>query len=197
MTSPCIGVYVRPPAPNIVDDLIGGFTWSPAYHASVIDYDGDKSEWQALPRYGVGRVDHWGTHHPKGAVIELYDFVDPLTEDEVVEGQAFLQGEKGCGYDYLGLAGFLARHHFRESNTRWFCSELAFAWAQASGRVLLNNVEPYQVSPGMIRQSTIIRPRGRIIVGDGERIYPMSVANTRPTVTRNALGDLGGVLRPA
>ena len=167
-----IGLYKRPPAPMPVDTLICWFSWSDYYHASWIDWEGDKSEWESKPFHGVCHNQRWGQNAPKGSVIYLYDFNRPQTPEELKATLAYFESRKGKGYDYRGIFGFMARRAVANPD-KDFCSELVFDGCEDGGKLLLQDREGFQVPPEGIAESTIIHCVGRLIVGDGDRLYPV------------------------
>jgi hypothetical protein len=149
---------------SILSRLIKWFNWSRWSHVSWIEWDGDKSEieaWQPT----VQHVKHWGDNHTKGTRVDLFDLQDPLSEDEHANLLAFLTSEIGCGYDYFGIVGFILRIK-GPARKRWFCSELIFEGLLHAKRRVLCNVEPYQVSPGLMATSPDLVFVGYVIVGD-------------------------------
>ena len=176
-----IALYHKPPCPGIFDTLQTWFSWSPFYHASWIEWGGDFSEYESKALAGgVVHPAHWGANAKPGAVIYLYDFIEPLNAAEHSALIAFLKSELGCGYDYRGICAFLI-HALGPASNRWFCSELIFGACQAAGRTLLNDRQPYQVTPGMIDTSTVIDCVGQVVVGGPDIIRPIpQAAHTFP-----------------
>lgn len=71
----------------------------------------------------------------------------------------WLDEQLGKGYDYTMVARFLTRRQeARASTGKWFCSELAFAFARQAGLDLLARVEPWAVSPALLAMSPYLVP---------------------------------------
>lgn len=84
-------------------------------------------------------------------VIDLYE-VEGLTDEDIGVIWDFTRAQLGKGYDYWGAFRFLSRDRLPE-NDRWFCSELVYAALQAAQVELLERVEAWQVSPGLLARS--------------------------------------------
>lgn len=69
--------------------------------------------------------------------------------------QDFALAQVGKGYDYAGIAGFLARKDLQTAD-RWFCSELVSAAFWSAGIPLLRR-EPHKVAPGDLRDSPLLQ----------------------------------------
>jgi uncharacterized protein YycO len=68
--------------------------------------------------------------------------------------QEWALGQLGKRYDYRSVARFITRRQEeRNGNGRWFCSEFAFACCQKAGVNLLERVQPWAVSPGLLALS--------------------------------------------
>lgn len=174
---------------SILSRMIRWFNWSIYSHVSWIEWDGDKSEIEAW-RPKVQRVAHWGANHKPGTRVDLYQVSPELSEDAHANLVAFLTSELGCGYDYFGIVGFILRIK-GPARKRWFCSELVFEALLHAGRRVLSNVEPYQVSPGLLATSVDLECIGYVIVGDStERVYTDKVASLDPH-------GAGKIIRPA
>jgi hypothetical protein len=156
-----LALYRSPPCPNAVDWMIGRFSWSNYYHASIVFPDG--TEWQSKPGRGVCKGKPLGWLAEPGSRCELYEFIQPITEDDLQQITAFLIEEEGSGYDYKGILGFLLRWR-SQSTDKWFCSELVFSACLAAGRRLLNNREPWQISPVDLTESPLLYQSGTYTV---------------------------------
>jgi uncharacterized protein YycO len=127
---------------------------SPYSHAAWI-FD-NQSVVEAWIPDGVRYSTHFCKGHTPGTVIELFDFIEPLTEAEHSQIAGFLMGQRGRRYDYLGVLKFLSRRRATEDDS-WFCSELVFAACLSAGRRLLSGVEPWRVYPGMLAMSPLLK----------------------------------------
>jgi uncharacterized protein YycO len=138
---------------GFISKLIQWQTRSPYSHASVAFGDREGKLWIIDAREG------------KGCRLRI-----PLAEDDradrfrvrVTEQQqqvitSFLQSQVGKPYDYTMVARFLTRRQVtRRSSGKWFCSELVFAAFRHAGVPLLERVEPWAVSPGMLAHSPLL-----------------------------------------
>jgi len=124
--------------------------------------------WQTRARYA-----HAAIRLPDGRVLEAWqgrgvrikrlqdwDGVDAYTVPGVDAFQwreviQFAVDQIGKPYDYLAIARFVTRRTMPD-NARWFCSELVFESLRQAGVVLLNRVDAWQVSPGMLSTSPLL-----------------------------------------
>lgn len=83
--------------------------------------------------------------------VELYT-VENITQEDIARIYEFAWVQIGKGYDYWGVLRFISRRLLPE-NDRWFCSELVYAAFQAAEIHLLERVEAWQVSPGLLARS--------------------------------------------
>ena len=65
----------------------------------------------------------------------------------------------GAGYDYWAIVRFVSRVRVPQ-NGRWFCSELVFAALEAAGVRLLDRIDAWAVSPGLLALSILLNPDG-------------------------------------
>lgn len=137
------------------------FTWGDYSHVSWICEDG--SEYGAEMHGGVMHMPHWGdpTRHNVGTEIDLYDFVIPLTKDEVMRLEYFFEQECGKAYDWTGVFAFMWFLRLigigRNNDARWFCSELFAAGCEYIGRFLFCKKPPYKISPSDVPTSPILK----------------------------------------
>ena len=157
--------------PSRIIELI---TWSEYSHASWIQNVGTKTpiltgEYEAWMDGGVVYNEHWGDRHTAGTVVDLYDFVKPLTVEETRLLEEFLKKQLCKAYDWTGVFGFLwlvrlcgGGHH---NLLKWFCFELIAAACRDIGRAL-SNLEPWQMSGKDFKGSLQIHYVGSVVVPD-------------------------------
>jgi uncharacterized protein YycO len=88
--------------------------------------------------------------------VDLFD-VPSLDEEHESVIYEFALDQVGKGYDYWGCLRFISRDRLPE-NDRWFCSELVAAAFKAAEYLLLERQESWQVSPGKLAISPLVRP---------------------------------------
>jgi hypothetical protein len=71
----------------------------------------------------------------------------------------FLEEQVGKKYDFRALISFLTRRD-RQREDAWICSELGFMAALQGGTRLLERIEAYAVSPGLLNLSPVMKPLG-------------------------------------
>ena len=158
-----IGLYK---GKSLLSRAIQWQTRSEYSHASwIFDNQCVIEAWQG----GVRKTPHFCCGHTPGTVIELWDFVDPLTETERAQIARFLLAQVGHPYDYFGVLKFVSRRRAR-SDEAWFCSELVFEACLSAGRRLLNGVESWQVYPGMLPMSPMLRKVDQVVTWDAEDV---------------------------
>ena len=91
--------------------------------------------------------------HKAGTKADIYEI--PCTEAQEEAICAYLMSQVGMKYDYFGLISFYFNKSKYNRESRWFCSELFASACNRSGVQLLNNVEPWQVSPTMVTRSPL------------------------------------------
>lgn len=88
--------------------------------------------------------------------VDLFSALTRASEREMV--RAFLYRQVGKPYDYSMVARFISRRQAsRRESGRWFCSELVFAAFLHAGIRLLDRIEPWAVSPGLLALSPLLR----------------------------------------
>lgn len=89
--------------------------------------------------------------------IDIYEL--EITDDQERRLVNFLEKQIGKKYDYLMVLGFLfyVTREKRKSRGKWFCTELIFAALEKVGVKLLNNIEPWKVSPATLSYSTLLK----------------------------------------
>jgi len=116
------------------------------------------------------RTVRWDEVVASGEHVDLFRVKGLSTEAEVVVLQ-FLWEQMGKPYDYTMVARFVSRRQEeRESSGKWFCSELVFAALAKAGVKLLERIEAWEVSPGVLRLSTRLEEVGE---------EPRNTQNTR------------------
>jgi uncharacterized protein YycO len=136
----------------------------------------------------IGRVIKWQTRsvysHASlvfdelgGAVVESREFkgvrwlaaLEPskdvdlfrveLKREQYLAIRNFAFGQLGKPYDYTMVLRFISRRQAsRAQSGKWFCSELVFAAFKEAGINLLERVEPWAVSPGLLALSPLLTP---------------------------------------
>ena len=126
---------------------------------------GDTSEWESWQPNGVRHNRFIGDGHTPGTRVDLFELVSPIPTKKISGGIIFLQGQIGKKYDWGGILGVFLRRN-EHSEGRWFCSEFVDAFLKVCDVHLFNFVESYQVVPGLIPSSPIVRYVGYIITGE-------------------------------
>lgn len=142
---------------GVISRLIGWQTRSDYTHASLIFdtvFVGTYEFIEAEPRGVVTRQGRFAWT----ANVEVFR-VEGLTSEQESAARAFARGQIGKGYDYTMVARFVSRRQeARKASGKWFCSELVFAALQKAGVDLLARCEPWEVSPGLLSKSPLLRP---------------------------------------
>lgn len=139
----------------------------------------------ACPKGWIGKLIGWQTRSPychAAITVEGWTYeagrngMDPVTcyeersqdwDDyavEVPDGlttimQSFLDAQLGKPYDVTMVLRFITRRQeTRRCKGRWFCSELVAAAFQTAGIPLLARTEPWEVSPGLLARSPLLKP---------------------------------------
>lgn len=93
----------------------------------------------------------------KGEAVDL--FTVEATPAQIEAIAAFAREQLGKAYDYTMVARFVSRRQAsRSSSGKWFCSELVYAALKQAGIELFRATEPWEVSPGMLARSPLLRP---------------------------------------
>jgi uncharacterized protein YycO len=124
-------------------------TDSPYCHAALVFNDTILVE----ARVGKGVVE---VPFKPSPVVDLYE-IEGLSDEDIGVIWDFTRAQLGKGYDYWGAFRFISRDKLPE-NDRWFCSELVYAACQAAQLDLLERVEAWQVSPGLLARSPVLKP---------------------------------------
>jgi len=146
---------------SVVSRIIRFRTWSKWSHVAILVSHGDTT---LLLESNPGGVT------VTGDVQEIYNqiqeaYVLTLRPElaELLDGQAmidFMRKQKGKKYDYPAAFGFLFRaKETRISKGLWFCSEIVFQTVLEGGLALLERVDAYKVSPGLLYMSPLMTHR--------------------------------------
>lgn len=148
---------------GVVSRLIQLQTRSPFSHVSIVLADGTLLE----AKEGRGVIDTRRLAEVQRA--ETVELVTVPCRDVVARAAAiaFAHAQLGKRYDYTSVLRFLSRRQARRKDAEvWFCSELAFAVAQAAGVTLLRDTEPWEVSPGLFARSPLLERGPDALMGD-------------------------------
>lgn len=109
---------------------------------------------EALEGKGVIKTNNW----IKPNNCELFRI--ECTEQQYYTMRNFALDQVGKKYDWATIFGFVLRRNqeSRKSKEQWICSELVFSDVQVKGGIKLfsNTVEPFKVSPGLLRMSPVL-----------------------------------------
>lgn len=130
---------------GLISSLIRWQTRSQYSHAAFLLADGETivEAWQGD---GVRKkkVTDWSN-------IDVFHVLG-ATEAQMNYAANFALAQVGKKYDYRQVFRFLTRIGGK-NNGKWFCSELVFAALQHAGINLLERIEPWAVSPGLLALS--------------------------------------------
>jgi uncharacterized protein YycO len=137
---------------SFISRLIRWQTRSQYSHAAVLTDEGALVE--SVEGKGVISTANW----QKPAEADVF-LVWPMSTDQANTGVGFLSAQIGKPYDWLMVLRFVTRRQAsRRSSGKWFCSELVFAAFQKAGIELLRDTEPWEVSPGLLARSPLLKP---------------------------------------
>ena len=142
---------------SLISRLIELRTWSCYSHTSWMCSNG--SEFEAWPGKGVVHAAMWGENHTPVTQIDCFDFVQPLSPDEIQDMEAYLIMQVGKHYDYSGVFGFLpiARLFGLHNNSKaFFCSELIAAATQYINRPLSRKAT-WRIDPDDVAMSPVLK----------------------------------------
>ncbi len=138
---------------GVISKLIQWQQRSCVSHTSIIDATDTLIE--AREFRGVVRERTLAQARADSPLTIVYLDVDREQYDAAM---VFALKQLGKKYDYSSVARFVSRRQVnRNDNGKWFCSEYTFAVAQKAGVTLLNNVEPWAVSPGLFSYSPLLK----------------------------------------
>lgn len=88
--------------------------------------------------------------------VDVFEVATTIGQDQKIK--SFLVSQFGKFYDLTMCVRFFTRRQAtRKTKGRWFCSELVFAAFQAAGIELFKHIEPWEVSPGLLARSPLLR----------------------------------------
>ena len=152
----------------------GGPVFSGYSHAALVFYSShwiwelnegwasiEAREFKGVRRSDGAKVDEVLERHPK-ASVDLFEVRTAtgfeLKRERVEACLKFAVDQIGKGYDYTMVARFISRRQAsRRTSGKWFCSELVFAALQKAGVDLLARTEPWEVSPGQLARSPLLK----------------------------------------
>jgi uncharacterized protein YycO len=130
--------------------FIKRFTWSDVTHTSAFKLKAGR----VIEAWRGGVVErNWFEGHERGTKITIYRV--PCTQSQKFGFYQYLDECIGKKYDFLGILGFTLRAKI-EDKDKVVCSELVFAAAKHVGINLLERIEAYKVTPGLINVSPLL-----------------------------------------
>lgn len=145
---------------SVISRLIRWQTRSVYSHAAFVCDDGRVIEaWQPCVRVVRGL----SAQHRPGTVVDLFEFVAPLSAAEKSLIYGYAMCDLGTPYDYGAVLRFVTRKPEGErSRAKLFCSEQVFSRCALAGRVLLERTEAWRVPPDWIARSPLLLRTGRV-----------------------------------
>jgi uncharacterized protein YycO len=138
---------------SIISRLIQWQSRSPFSHAALLFSDGYLVE----SREFVGVQGFYQSYRDMRGYGECSAFsikADRINEPAALEWSVSQLRKR---YDYRSVARFITRRQEeRNGNGRWFCSEFVFAACQKAGVNLLERIEPWACSPGLLALSPLL-----------------------------------------
>ena len=130
-------------------------------HAAFLADDGSVIEaWQPCVRM----VSSLSEQHNPGTVVDIFEFIDPLTDEQDQKLWERALEDRGIPYDYVAILRFISRRPEDDrANEKLFCSEQVFSRCQMVGRQLLARTEPWRVPPDWISRSPLLRLAGSVV----------------------------------
>jgi hypothetical protein len=124
------------------------FTWSRRSHTAAFRPPVNGEFGNVIEAWGGGVVErHWTSGHRPGTIIDVYRV--PCSQSQADDFYRVMAAQKGAKYDFLGIASFGIRMNIGNKK-RWFCSELVAYAADMARIVLLPNIPPHKVYPGLL-----------------------------------------------
>jgi hypothetical protein len=149
---------------TIFSRLIRFRTWSEISHVSVTTPQG--LTYEAVPMHGVVRHSGLDAFHTPGTQVEVFRFpIHDPGPGRIEAGIQWLNEQVGKGYDYRGIAGFLARKNINNTD-KWFCSELVMAFSLVVWKPLLLRRRPDQVDPADLYSSPLLTADRHVTVAE-------------------------------
>ena len=146
--------------------LIQWQTWSKYSHVSMAAHDTDSGTWANVEAWhpdGVRETDGLLIGHDPKTRVDLFEYVVPLTEFQILVALSFARAQAGDPYDWRGCLSFVLRRRMQRDGA-WFCSELVAESMLRAGRPIYN-CDPWKVSPGMVAISPVVRRAAAVISG--------------------------------
>jgi uncharacterized protein YycO len=94
--------------------------------------------------------------HTAGTIVDIFNLVTPLTDTEEEGLLRELDTQIGDPYSYWNVLKFVTRRP-GDLDGSWFCSELCFEDFMKHGRRLLEHTEAWEVPPGWLQRSPLLR----------------------------------------
>lgn len=119
-------------------------TWSDYSHVAIIlGTDEIIEAWQGSDEVRV--IKNLSDGHSPGTEVDVYSV--PMTFSQEIKFKKVARSLVGAEYDYAGIAGFLVRQHF-ENSEKYFCSELFAHCCKETGLDYFRYIDAHKVSPG-------------------------------------------------
>lgn len=146
---------------SFISRLIRWQTRSKYSHAAFLLDDGSVIEaWQPQVRWVIptkGPLSALSRQHTPGTVVDIFEFITPLSPAENSCLEFLARRDIGTPYDYRSIFRFLTRERGDGSARRLFCSEQVFSRCQQIGRDLLERTEAWRVPPDWISRSPLLK----------------------------------------
>lgn len=139
---------------SLISRIIRFANWSPYSHAAIIDPVGNRviEAWQGR----VQAARSLSELHTTTTEVDVFHV--ETTPEQSAAVLAFAYAQVGKRYDYRGILHFITRRpEYPGDQDRWFCSELVMAAYRAAGIDLLSRVPAFQVYPGMLSYSPLLK----------------------------------------
>lgn len=136
-----------------ISKLIRWQTRSKYSHAAfLLDDDTVIEAWQPCVRH----VANLSAQHTPGTQVDIFNFVEPLTDAEKWRLECLARKDIGTPYDYRSIFRFLTRERPPGIDAKLFCSEQVFLRCHNLGRFLLANTEAWRVPPDWLSRSPLL-----------------------------------------
>lgn len=144
---------------SFVSRFIRWFTWSEYSHVAIL-FNSDGMVYESWDGVGVIKSFRWelGKSHTSGTQVDIYDFNQPLTDDEARQMREYAESQVGRKYDRMAILGFLLRKKL-QSKDRLFCSEYVLDICRAAKRHILRQND-YQTPPCAFAQTLALSLSG-------------------------------------
>jgi uncharacterized protein YycO len=139
-------------AHGFFDKLIKWQTRSEYSHAAILLSENEIVEARGL--HGVRQLSEF--HFKKNEEIDIYSV--EVTDEQAAKITSFVNAQLGKAYDWTMVIRFVTRKQATlGSINRWFCSEIIYAAFEQAGVDLLQQTEPWEVSPGLLSRSPLLK----------------------------------------